>query len=206
MYTHVHRRFFPGTRLRDACDLMTGPRGSFLLLFWRRVLRAAQTPWEPVADARSLLRSCVCRRPSFSGIVPAPGDAQRELCPIPRAAVVDGGADFSFVQTVPPRDLFSLTVFRLLSDGRVVSVAWSKCGEEAEWTCTGPLGPVGTRPDVASMGVGKEGRRGVGADRGPAGITPENFPNAVALINLQIPEAERITVRENPERPGQGSL
>lgn len=125
MYTGV---FFPGTRLRHACDLMTDPRGSFLLLllFWRRVLRAAPTPWELVADAPSLLPSSVCRSPSFSGIVPAPGDAQRELCPVPLAAVVDGGADFSFVQTVPPRDLVSLTELRLLSDGRVVSVARSE--------------------------------------------------------------------------------
>lgn len=65
---------------------------------------------------------------------------------------------------------------------------------------------MGTQPDIASLGAGKERRSGAGADKGPAGIMPENFPNPVAHINLQIPEAERITNRENPKRPGQGSL
>lgn len=81
-----------------------------------------------------------------------------------------------------------------------------KCREKAERRCTEPPGPVGTRPDIASLGAGKERGSGGGADKGPAGIMPKNFPNLVAHINLQIPEAERITNRENPKRPGQGSL
>jgi len=49
---------------------------------------------------------------------------------VPHAAIVDGGADF-FVQTVPPRDLISLTVFCFLSDGRAVSVACSEMRRES---------------------------------------------------------------------------
>ena len=165
---------------------------------------------ELITDAPSLLRSPLCRGTSFSGIVPAPDDAELELCPVfqchvPRAAVVDGGADF-FVQTVPPCDLVSPTVFRFLSDGRVVSVACSEMRRESRTEVHRAAVPVGTRPDIASLGAGKERGSAGGADKGPAGIMPENFPNLVAHINLQIPEAERITNRENPKRPGQGSL
>ena len=202
MCTHVPRRFFPGTRLRHACDLMTDPGGSFLPLplFWRQVLRAAQTPWELVADAPSLLRSSLpLPRPSFSGIVPAPGDAQPEWCPLLRAAVLDGGADFSFVQTMPPRDLVSLTVFRLLSDGREVSVAWSEMQRGSRMDVHRAAGTCGQPTRRCLAGGGERGGRGVGADREPAGITPQNSPNPAARNKLQMPEAERVTIRETRE-------
>lgn len=162
MYTRV---FILGMRLCHACDLTTDPP-------LRRVLRAG--PGALSGTRRrcpSLLRSPLCRGASFSGTVPAPDDAQLALCPVfechlPRAAVVDGGADF-FIQAVPPRDLVSLCfAFFLMAEQPVSPVL--KCGEKAEWTCMEPPGPVGTRPDIASLGAGKQRRSGGGADKGPA--------------------------------------
>lgn len=136
----------------------------------------------------------LCRGPSFSKIVSAP-----ELCPVLRAAVVDGGADFSFVQTVPPRDLVALTVFHLLSDGRVVSVAWSEMQRGSRMDVHRAAGTCGHPTRRCLTGGGERGGRGVGADREPAGITPENFPNPAARKKLQMPEAERVTIRETRE-------